>query len=298
MFFEKRKEKMTLEDFKAKDQPPTWSIVSVSSYSYLSPYANQIGLLSPESHYASRWRENESLPWEEYLLNLKPCYRSYGPDMGIKSYHQLPVLLSQASRDMDPIDEGEVIKLPAPEPVKAPLSSVLYSRRSDRNCEGAPMKLVDLSTILYFSCGVSGALSLSLPKSLSSSHYRERDKVQLRCNPSGGALYPISLYFIAVNVEDLERSLYYYSPYHHLLRKRCPVSVEKAKSIIPPGAYEGSLEKTSIIFLYAYNVWENVRKYGGMGISLAFIEIGQISQNLNLISRAVGYKTLTPPFCA
>jgi SagB-type dehydrogenase family enzyme len=287
-----KKGKKSLTDFKAVDQPLLMGITSLNSQGFISAYGDSIAVNEPEAMYSSMWYKTEAQPYEEFLLNLIPSIRSYVIDLGVAHYRTVPALLSLACRDVQEIVEEESIHLPKPKSVKAPLSSVIESRRSRRDCTGEPMDLRDLSTILKYSCGVSGRMPLILPPLVGTSNYfKDKQRLELRNHPSGGGEFPINLYLLALNVDGLERGVYLYSPSHHLLRKKGTVSGKRLENSISTRAYEGGVEKASVIFLFAYEVWRNVKKYGGWGASMALIEIGAMTQNLNLLSIALGYKS-------
>src|SRR5205823_4914533 len=94
--------------------------------------------------------------------------------------------------------------LPAPALPQAPLDRVLRERRSTTAFAAAPLTIEEIATISFAAYGVTGRRGL-VPSPTR------------RSTPSGGALYPLELYLVALAVEGLESGLYHYDPLRHVL---------------------------------------------------------------------------------
>ena len=81
---------------------------------------------------------------------------------------------------------------------EARIQPLLQQRRSLRKYAAAPLKLVDLSFILWSCQGISA----------------KTGNHSLRTAPSAGALYPVETYLSIQNVEGLGAGLYYFDPFH------------------------------------------------------------------------------------
>jgi SagB-type dehydrogenase family enzyme len=100
-------------------------------------------------------------------------------------------------------------------------------------------------------------------------------------------LYPLYLYFIAINVQSLEPGVYCYVPHGHRLQllAALPSGLDLGKLA---GFGEIEYAKAGLIFMYVYRLYENSRKYGDLGLSFALIEAGATAQNIHLAATAMG----------
>lgn len=125
----------------------------------------------------------------------------------------------------------------------------------------------------------------------------EKESEESRPYASGGALYPIEIYFInSFSSENFPTGLYHYSPVSRMFTciKQCNTS--PLTKII--GCGQNWIDNVSGIFVLTYHPEKNMHKYGWFGARAAFIEAGQISQNIQLLSegldlraRMIGYGT-------
>src|SRR3972149_2273755 len=97
--------------------------------------------------------------------------------------------------------DSKIIKLPKHAHRGIPLEEAIEKRRSVRNYSGKPLTMSQLSQLVFSAQGITGKL------------YDQ----SLRTAPSAGALYPIEIYVIINDVEDLPRGIYHYSVLNHSL---------------------------------------------------------------------------------
>ena len=105
---------------------------------------------------------------------------------------------------------------------------------------------------------------------------------------SGGALYPIDLYYIALHTEDLESGVYAYNPHYERLESWLHfASMEKLQrevmKIFPPeilGSWD--MKMVSGIMLFVASLNRVACKYGDRGLRFALMDVGSICQNLHL----------------
>jgi hypothetical protein len=83
---------------------------------------------------------------------------------------------------------------------EASLRTILSERRSSRAFRSAPVPLTELGSLLRAAYGVTAA-----------------DEWAVRTAPSGGALYPLELYPLALQDGDLPAGVYHYDPFRHAL---------------------------------------------------------------------------------
>src|SRR5262249_16991524 len=113
------------------------------------------------------------------------------------------------------------------------------------------------------------------------------EHVELRTAISGGALYPIDLYVVALNVTGLRRGLYRYLPHYHGLRA-VPQSGQDFAVAEVAQFGEVRADKANFLVAYVYRLFDNTRKYGESGLAFALIEVGAIATNIHLTCTALG----------
>ncbi len=251
-----------------------------TQYTLMSPYVDTTVLKIPESLlkgiYHSRYNRFLS---EEYLLNFRPDNYYFGFSLGIDRFTHRDAILTLASKKSEECS-SDFIKLPKPQNIKMSFSSVIGNRRSVRKFEGK-MSIKDLSTILYFSSGVTGKMQLAEPG-------KDAEEMLLRSQPSGGGLYPIKLCILVWNVEDLPSGIYEYYPYRHGL-KYITSNLENEMLRNLAGFGDMNIEGASFSFAYVYQLYINSHKYGDAGAAYAFIESGEIAMAAQLSATALGY---------
>jgi SagB-type dehydrogenase family enzyme len=250
-------------------------------HSLASTYTESTVVGTPDVVVRGRWGNLEGgFLGEHLLLNYRPDGANMGFGLGVARFFQHDAVMSSVHADLEEDLEG-AIKLPHPKQLRAGLSAVVGSRRSKRAFAGEAVSLQDLSTLLQHACGVSGTLPVpSLADESNAS-------IKVRCAPSGGGLYPVSLYLIAFNVEDLPGVLYEYLPVAHSLRN---VPTERSRDDLALTCYtsEFDIKDTSFVAVYVYDLYKNSRKYGNSGVVFGLIEVGAMSQNLHLARTAMG----------
>jgi SagB-type dehydrogenase family enzyme len=107
-----------------------------------------------------------------------------------------------------------------------------------------------------------------------------------RVVPSGGALYPLELFFHTAHLEGHPSGIYHYNAAEHCVRHLHEGDDTHRISlglVQPELAQEASL----IIFLTA--IFErSTFKYGERGYRFILLEAGHVAQNINLVTNALG----------
>ena len=96
---------------------------------------------------------------------------------------------------------GKEISIHLPEPrydSEVSVESTMLNRRSIRNYSGQPLSLQEVSQLLWAAQGITNPGGG-------------------RTAPSAGALYPLELYIVAGDVQDLPQGVYRYKPQGHEL---------------------------------------------------------------------------------
>jgi SagB-type dehydrogenase family enzyme len=163
--------------------------------------------------------------------------------------------------------------------IEESFEKIVLNRKTTAKCKPIQMSLQDLRTILHFGYGET--------RDNKNDDYIPRP---FRTVPSGGALYPLELYFFSNgNVEGLEAGLYHYSPSLnavHLMRKG-DFRKEIGSALVE---FQSSLaEELSIIVFITAVFQRSIFKYREKGYRFALLEAGHVSQNMNLAATALQY---------
>lgn len=289
------KKKMSFQDFEYKEKGIVWTAIDFASNIPASIYSESLGIKAPEASYRSAViSKNTRLIGEEYLLNAKHSSIDMALAIGVFNYsYDISVKAAISNRHLaedEVIENNEVIDLPKYKIIKDSFTSVIRSRRSIRTMSGKKMSLEELSTLLFHGDGVTGKFTFNADGKLPPTETLGGDyESSLRTAPSGGGLYPVHLYCAAINVEGLERGLYRYLPINHKLQVIRIFDDQDYEDYLKLANYGINIDssKLGVAIYYVYNLYDNSRKYGDMGMQFAYIEAGEIAENLQLTSTAL-----------
>jgi SagB-type dehydrogenase family enzyme len=230
---------------------------------------------------------------QEFLLNFKRSSLDLGVPLGVSGYFAFPARSSLALRhygEETPEDSSsDIIALPPYQTVNASLGVTIRARRSRREFTGQTFSLQTLSTILFYGNGLTGNMALvSEEDDPQWPQYAlgAPSPAQTRAASSGGGLNPVSLYHVIHNVESLDDGKYLYLPYSHSLKKVTEVDDNKRQEHLTLGVSWGpnvDPANVSVTIYYVYNINENSRKYGDLGLLFGLIEAGHIAAHIHLI---------------
>ncbi len=166
----------------------------------------------------------------------------------------------------------EKIKLPAPN-FKGEISveEALKKRRSVRNYKQTPLTLKELSQILWATDGKTADWGG-------------------RTAPSAGATYPLEIYVVVGNVENLKPGLYHYDIDTHSIQliKEGDLRAELSRSALN----QTSVKSAPIVIVIAGIFQRTTGKYGKRGERYVFMEVGHCGQNIHLQAEALGLGTV------
>ena len=158
------------------------------------------------------------------------------------------------------------------------IEDVIQRRRSRRDFTGDPITLDELSRLLFFTAGIT-------------SHSNETVPMFFRAAPSGGGLYPLEIYPIALNVASLEGGVYHYNVREHALE------------LLQRGDYRNQLYEythrqdlilTAAVAFVISAVFIRTRiKYGERGYRHILLEAGHMAQNTYLVATAMNLGAVT-----
>ncbi len=172
------------------------------------------------------------------------------------------------------------VKLPPAKAESTSLFSLLERRRSLRSFSAKPLSLEELSTLLYYSSGVTDS----------------RDGWPLTTSPSAGSFHLVETYAICLDVESVDIGAYhYYPPLHslHLMRKMTRedfINTIVSKSITTRMKLPElpTLQTVPLALVLTASYSRLTRPLLERTYRYVHIEAGCIGQNVLLLSEALG----------
>ena len=170
-------------------------------------------------------------------------------------------------------EQGTTIKLPEPQhDSDISIEQSLLQRRSARSYTDEPLTLREVSQLLWAAQGVT-------------------DPRGFRTAPSAGALYPLEVYVVAGNIQNLLSGIYRYEPDKHQLIRIA--SGDKRADLANAALGQRPVKEGGIAFVFTAVYERTTGKYGDRGIRYIHIEVGHAAQNLCLQAAAIGLGTVT-----
>lgn len=248
-------------------------------HSLVSIYSTSTVVRTPDTVFRGRWENTNELAGEQLLLNFRTDNASLGFQLGISRFYEPDAVLSSCHADLQE-DQHDAIPLPAPKRLRTALTAAVTSRRSTRQFAGTAITMAELATLLHHAQGNSGELPYGDPAD-------PHGVIKLRNAPSGGGLYPVSLFVHALRINDLPVGSYEYLPHAHAL---APVRTPgQAAPDLTALFASNDLEigHAAMVLTFVYNLHHNSRKYGDGGVVFGLLEVGAILQNIHLTRTAL-----------
>ncbi len=152
------------------------------------------------------------------------------------------------------------------------LEETLLHRRSIRDYTDEALSLEEVSQLLWAAQGITEAWGG-------------------RTAPSAGALYPLEVYLVVGDVEDLTLGVYQYRPDGHELVK---VKDGDVRAELAEAALDQDSVQNGAIDIVIAAVYERTKvKYGERGIRYVHMEAGHAAQNVYLQATALDLGTVT-----
>jgi len=168
-----------------------------------------------------------------------------------------------------------VVKMTLPEPQydsEISIEEALLERRSIRQYTGEPLTLQEVSQLLWAGQGIT-------------------DPRGLRTAPSAGALYPLEIYVVVGDVENLAEGVYRYEPVEHELVKI--LEGDKRTDLATAALGQSSVSDAAIDIVVTAVYERTTVKYGERGIRYVHIEVGHAAQNMCLQATAMDLGIVT-----
>ena len=170
----------------------------------------------------------------------------------------------------EPINEK--IKLPEPQyDSNTSVEQALFERRSIRVYEDEPLRLTEVSQLLWAAQGITDS------------------RRGYRTAPSAGALYPLEVYVVIGDVEGGTKGVYKYRPHEHELVMVKAGDVRDELTIAALG--QTWVGEGAIVIVFSAVYERTTQKYGDMGIRYVHMEVGHAAQNVYLQAVSLGLGT-------
>jgi SagB-type dehydrogenase family enzyme len=172
-----------------------------------------------------------------------------------------------------PTEEEAAMKLPKPRyDSEVSLEESLLQRRSIRSYTGQPLTLQEVSQLLWAAQGIT-------------------DPGGLRTAPSAGALYPLEVYVVVGDVQNLNPGVYHYETDEHQLIKT--MDGDRRAGLASAALGQSCVEEGAVSFLLTGVYERTTVKYGDRVIRYVHIEVGHAAENLCLQATAMGLGAVT-----
>ncbi len=166
-----------------------------------------------------------------------------------------------------------MIELPSPRlDGELTLEEAIFERRSVREFANIPLNLEQISQLLWAAQGITDSWR------------------NFRSAPSAGALYPMEIFLVVGDVEDLEAGIYHYNPDEHSLDKMKEGDIRGDLSRAALG--QRAVDQAPVNLIIAAEFGRTTGRYGTRGERYVYIEAGHIGQNIYLQAVALGLGTV------
>lgn len=225
----------------------------------------------------------EQRVWQEIVMpgcNEEPLWELFHENSKVSRYTQTPSKEEVRSRmrkfhESLPFEGYPRVDLSHSfASLSLPLEQAITTRTSARNFSPRELTLEHIATLFFYAYGVTRKnTDTPFPR-------------PFRVVPSGGALYPLELFFHTASLKGHSSGLYHYNAAEHCVRHfhEGDDTQRISSALVQPELAQGA---SLIIFLTA--IFErSTFKYGERGYRFILLEAGHVAQNLNLVANALG----------
>lgn len=219
-------------------------------------------------------QQTEELLWEVFHENSKTS--QYGDPLS----NDAVVEEMNNMHEVLPYNYVSAIKLPDTfADFTKDFKETVLSRKTARKVEPCTISLGQLRTLLHFAYGET--------RSNADGGYYSRS---FRTVPSGGALYPLEIYFFSNGyIESLPAGLYHYSPSTNSVEL---IRTGDFREQIRHGlvGFQSNLADDLSMFIFVAAFFNrSIFKYKDKGYRFVLLEAGHVAQNIGLTANAMGF---------
>jgi len=199
----------------------------------------------------------------------KTQYRHMGASDQQKGLPQPPLELTP------PQGARETVDLPKPAAIQLgemSLKQAIETRRSLRQYADTPLKLEELSYLLWCTQGVREMMS---------------GKATFRTVPSAGARHPFETMLLVNRVKGLDPGLYWFVASEHRL-VRLDTEPQIADRIAEAAYNQKFIIESAVTFIWIADTVRTTWRYGERGYRYMHLDAGHVCQNLYLAAESIG----------
>ena len=165
------------------------------------------------------------------------------------------------------------ISLPEPDRKgNVPLEETIEERRSVREYHEDAPGLDEIGQIAWAAQGITDPAR------------------NFRAAPSAGATFPVEIYLLTSNMEDLENGLYHYDPVEHKLLKRSAGDLRQELSAA--ALRQEAITNAPVVMVVSGVLRRTEQRYGDRALRYLHMEAGHVSQNVYLQAVALDIGTV------
>jgi SagB-type dehydrogenase family enzyme len=168
--------------------------------------------------------------------------------------------------------EAEKLQLPQPDLSEpADLWQCLAKRRSERNTTPDPLRIEELSKLLWAAQGVTARAGMHL----------------LRTAPSAGALYPFENYLYIDRVEGVPQGIYHFDVAEFALARLQEGDFNQQITAASLG--QPVVRKAAVVIIWTAVMLRCMVKYRDRAVRYIAMDLGHVCQNVQLAATALGF---------
>lgn len=258
--------------------------IAIVGNSYRLVHANPDACGMRTNEFRCRAQSLAALPrvGEEFLLNTRLSRVDCETELSVPAYFADTGIVMLSYLDAEGQGRARPLELPQSPPLRLAVGEAIARRRSRRRFTGDGIRLSDLAALLRAGAAVTAIGHVELQDG------GEAD-LRFRSAPSGGALYPVEIFVVALQISGLPCGIYRYrSSYDDLMVVDDGSAYKAVMSSFTVTEEMVSLSRAAAVTLLVGHPWRSMRKYGGRGVRYLLLEAGAIAQNLHLAAEAAG----------
>lgn len=271
------------------DVPPAdlrQAAVATTLYRTVSPDVRAAGLRTHQLRFENLSSGAFPRVAEEFLVGSRLRRSDRESALSTSAYFADTTVATLAALDTEVLAEGDVRALPEGVRLRLELGDAISRRRSVRTFSADPVGLPELATILRHAGAVNAEGDVDL-MSGGSVTYR------FRTVPSAGGLYPVEIWFAALDVNGLDPGVYRYVPRHDgVARVGDNGMVARLLETFSVPDDQIGISSAAAAFMFVARPWRSMRKYGPRGMRFVLHEAGGIAQNVHLAAAGLGLGTV------
>ncbi len=185
------------------------------------------------------------------------------------------LLLACSIHDQDNNNDTIMETIILPEPALTgdmSIEETLKERRSIREYRDVPLSLQEIAQLAWSAQGVSDEVS------------------GFRTAPSAGATFPMEIYLLITEVEDVSDGVYRYDYDNHTLEKI--IDGDLRRDLYDVALRQPSIIDAPVVMAITGVVARTEQRYGGRALRYVYMEAGHVAQNVYLQGVALNIGTV------